>query len=88
MVSRVLRNIIEQLKQLSFKDICRKEKLLAFIRKMITKVMDVNNNLSEVPEALFHNNSSTYLDQLNDLTTNHVFKYLNLDTLSLNLSST
>ena len=35
---------------------CREEKLLAFICEVTTEVMDVDNDLSEVPEAFSHNN--------------------------------
>ena len=45
-------NIIEQLEQLGFKNMRREEKLLAFICEVITEVMDVDNDPSEVPEAL------------------------------------
>src|SRR3954471_3671892 len=39
---------IKQLAQLGFNDMCREEKLLAFIREISTEVMDVDNNLSEI----------------------------------------
>ena len=41
-------NVIEQLEQLGWKNMSRKERLSAFIHEVLTEVMEIDSNSSEV----------------------------------------